>query len=389
METRSPEALAKLALLLLHPTSPWTARRLVRKAGGDAIEAVRSAGVDASWALARAAREWERAERIGSAIEDPLGVSSSLGACADLPLLLYRRGPTPRAGAPTVAIVGSRDADAYGLRAAELFAAELARHGVVVISGGARGIDEAAHRGAVDAGGISVAVLASGVDRPTPVSSRAVLDAVVRNGGALLSEVPLGTQPTRALFPDRNRLVAGLAHVTLVIQAATQSGALLTAAAARGMARPVLAVPGDVCYRANGGTNTLLARGEAQAVCDASDVLRALDATEALLRPPTSLHWPAPGARFGPLPAAWRRAERARATPEPAEALTGNEAKVLGALDGEPRAAAELARRSGLDLPAALGALTTLEIAGRAARLPGGRYAATSGDGFDAARGRE
>lgn len=176
--------------------------------------------------------------------------------------------------APAVAIVGSRAATAYGRGVARRLAGDLARQGVLVVSGLARGIDAAAHEGALDAGGATLAVLPGGIDTVVPAGHDA-LAARILERGAWGSEHPPGVPAHRGRFLERNRLIAALAQVTVVVEAAVRSGALSTAAAARRLGRPVLAVPGDVDRDTSRGCHRLLREG-AQVCEGAADVLRAI-----------------------------------------------------------------------------------------------------------------
>jgi DNA processing protein len=170
-----------------------------------------------------------------------------------------------------VAIVGSRHPSAYGLEVAEELGHLLAGAGLVVVSGMALGIDAAAHRGALEAGGSTVAVLGGGPDVVYPRSERRLYERIVATG-AVASEMPPGTAPGRGCFPRRNRIMAALGAMTVVVEAAQPSGSLITAEQAAKLGREVGAVPGRVTSRVARGTNGLLAEGAA-VICDAQDVL--------------------------------------------------------------------------------------------------------------------
>jgi DNA processing protein len=187
------------------------------------------------------------------------------------PLLLVR-GDIDALAAPSVAIVGSRAATRYGLDAARQLARDLARAGVVVISGLALGIDGAAHRGALEAGGRTVAVLACGLDRIYPPSHRA-LARRIEGRGALVSELPLGTRPLPAFFPLRNRLISGMAAAVVIVEARERSGSLITAAHAANQGVDVFALPGPITAPTSAGPNRLLREG-AYVALEAADVLR-------------------------------------------------------------------------------------------------------------------
>jgi DNA processing protein len=189
------------------------------------------------------------------------------------PLLLVR-GDVDALAAPSAAIVGSRAATAYGLDTAYQLARDLARAGVVVVSGLARGIDGAAHRGALDAGGRTVAVLACGPDRVYPASHRGLARRIERQG-AVVSEFPLGTRPLPPFFPLRNRLISGMASAVVIVEARERSGSLITAGHAANQGVDVFAVPGPITAPASAGPNRLLRDG-AYVALEAADVLREL-----------------------------------------------------------------------------------------------------------------
>jgi DNA processing protein len=179
-----------------------------------------------------------------------------------------RGGPQP----PTVAIVGTRKASPEGLEVARALGRGLAAAGVTVVSGMALGIDSAAHAGALEAGGPTVAVLAGGADVPYPAGKKKLYDAILDGGGAIVSEMPPGFRAFRWNFPARNRIIAGLAPATIVVEAAERSGSLITADLALDLGRDVAAVPGPVNSWRSRGTNALLRDG-AVLVRDAHDAL--------------------------------------------------------------------------------------------------------------------
>jgi DNA processing protein len=248
------------------------------------------------------------------------------------PTSLWTTGRLPRSDERLLAIVGARAASLAGCALAERLAAAAVRAGYGVVSGGALGIDAAAHRGALAAGGVTFAVLGCGVDVVYPDRHGPLFADVVRAGG-LLSEYPPGTPPRPGQFPVRNRLVAALAEATIVVEAQPASGALITARLARGLGRRVLAVPGSA------GCDELVATGAALALDDA----RAL-----------------PERLAGVAPAA----------PEVPAAL----APLVRALRAGAAAPIDLALRMGATLPEVLAGLAEAELCGWARRLPGGRF---------------
>lgn len=264
---------------------------------------------------------------------------ADLGPAA--PLCLWQRGSADTRAllAASVAVIGARAATAYGERVAGEIAAGLVDAGWTVLSGGAYGIDAAAHRAALAVGGRTVAVLAGGLDRPYPAGNVRLLTAAVEQGGAVLSEVPVGAVPSRTRFLQRNRVIAAAARATVVVEAAWRSGALSTAGHAVGLLRPVGAVPGPVTSAASVGCHRLLREG-AVCVTDAAEVLELV------------------GVGPAPEPATIGQA---------GDGLPWGERRVLDALPRrgglEPEA---LARRSGLSVAETRAALGRLGTAGHA-----------------------
>jgi DNA processing protein len=269
---------------------------------------------------------------------------------ADPPPCVYLAGGAPPAVSGALAIVGSRAASDYGLAQARRLAADLARLGFVVVSGLARGIDAAAHRGALEAGGRTMAVIPSGLEAIAPRHHRALAREIAVHG-TLLSEWAHGDPRGRGVFVQRNRLIAALSAATVVVEAAERSGALTTAAAALRLGRPVLAVPGDVDRETARGCHALL-RGGATLCEEAADVLGAIG------RP----------AETKASPAAAPRADDGVAAVGPPEA------RMLAVLDASPRTVDALAARAGLGVADALAALLGLQWSGAAVARPGQRW---------------
>lgn len=192
----------------------------------------------------------------------------------DPPASLFVRGDVGALCRPSVAVVGARSCSAYGAQAARSVARDLAAAGLVVVSGLARGVDGEAHRGALEGGGKTVAVLGCGIDRDYP-RSHAELARRIVGAGAVVSEYPAGVEPAPWRFPARNRIIAGLALATVVVEARERSGALITADFALELGRDVFAVPGEITSSLSAGTNDLLRQGAAPltAVRDVLDVL--------------------------------------------------------------------------------------------------------------------
>jgi len=299
--------------------------------------------------LDAAAAEMERAERqaIRILIRDDPGFPGILAHLPDPPPLLYMRGSLPAGDDPAVALVGSRRATPYGLEMSRSLAAEIAAAGVTVVSGLARGIDEAAHRGALSAGGRTLAFLGSGIDRVYPPESRRLAEEIMRNG-AVLSEFPMGTAPLPGNFPVRNRLISGVSRGVVVVEAAPRSGSLITARMALEQGREVFAVPGNATTRTALGPNFLIQQG-AKLVMRGRDVLEEIPG---VVLPPE-----APGAG------------------REVEAEEEGTARLLSLVPpGDSIGADDLAAKAGMETPALLAALLELEMKGRVRRLPGRRY---------------
>jgi DNA processing protein len=269
----------------------------------------------------------------------------SLRQIADPPALLYVCGKLPQGRA--LAIVGTRHPTHCGRRFTEKLAQELAEKGVTIISGLARGIDTAAHRGALNAGGKTVAVLGCGIDKVYPRENAEIYHQIT-DKGALVSEYPPGSEPLACHFPGRNRIISALSVGTLVVEAARDSGSLITAEFALDQGREVMAVPGGIDRKTSYGTNLLLKQG-AHPVTEATEILQILGINSAVekqkqtnLSPPVQL-------------------------PEPF-------VSVLSGLDLTPRHSDELAGESGLTPMELSAILLQLELQGYAEKLPGGRY---------------
>jgi DNA processing protein len=285
-----------------------------------------------------------------------------LGEIATPPIGLFVRGASLSTLSPAVAIVGTRAPTARGPGVARRLAAGLAAAGVTVVSGLARGIDTAAHLGALEAGGTTVAVMGTGLDRVYPPENEHLASAIVRQG-ALVTEFPMGSDPRASAFPRRNRIIAGLSAGVVVVEAGERSGALITAARALEQGREVFAVPGPIDEEQSRGPNGLLKDG-ATLVEDVVDIL------DELARP------------WGPLPAG--RTEVAK-RPEGAAASRavrgcgggspgGVQGAVLACLSSTPASVDEIVARANVEPGEAVAALFELEMVGSARACPGGRY---------------
>jgi len=255
----------------------------------------------------------------------------------DPPALLYVRGDVRVLGRHCLAIVGSRNATAQGIANAEGFARSFSAAGVTIVSGLALGIDAAAHRGGLAGTGSTIAVLGTGIDLIYP-RRNAELGAQIAARGALVSEFPLGTPPARHNFPLRNRIISGLARGVLVVEAAMQSGSLITARAAAEQGRDVFAVPGSIHSPLSRGCHALIKEG-AKLVETAQDVLGELQA----------------------------------ATPTPSPTPVTDDA-LLEHMGYDPCNVDILCERSGLTADKVSAILLQLELAGRVTGLPGGRF---------------
>ena len=268
------------------------------------------------------------------------------------PPRLEMRGSLEASDALAIAIVGSRRPTPYGVEVAESLAAELAARGVTIVSGLARGIDAAAHRGALSGGGRTLAVLGNGIDIIYPREHRDLALAIERQG-AIISQFPRGTPPHAYNFPARNRTIAGMSLGVVVVEASDRSGALITAGLAADLGREVFAVPGRVSSEVSRGSHGLLRDG-AILVRDWADVVQEL-------------------------PEPWRRGVRTPATEsdESGRTVTGTAAAVLAALKpDEPLHIEELTALVALPPGRLASALVTLELQGRARQLEGQRWMA-------------
>lgn len=307
------------------------------------------AAVRAGWQREAAqldpAAVWERCIRLGVGVVT-LGSASyppALAGDSDPPVVLFHRGDPAALGAPRVAIIGTRRATGYGLRVAERLGRELAGAGVSVVSGLALGIDAAAHRGAtsVPGGAPPVAVVGGGLDDPCPARNRTLAEAVATHG-LLLSEVPPGVSAAPWRFPVRNRILAALGEVLVVVESARAGGSMHTVREALARDRPVLAVPGPIDARASEGTNQLLSEGAHPCLCT-DDVLVALGRSPRAVSPD-------------------RADVEERADPRPTP--EGDHAAVLDALEWRPSTAEQLAARTGLDFRRLSVAIGWLESSG-------------------------
>jgi len=277
------------------------------------------------------------------------GYPTSLASIPDMAHVLYLRGTLEARDANAIGIVGSRSCTAYGKRVAERFGAGLARAGYTVVSGLARGIDGAAHRGALQAGGRTLAVLAGGLSKIYPPEHADLANEVASSGG-LLTEATMRQEPLAGMFPQRNRIISGLSRGVVIVEAAEKSGALITADHAGDQGRPVFAVPGPIDSLASGGTHRLIRDG-AVLVRSVEDILEELDG----IRDRPSLAKPTPVA-VAP------------------EGIDVNQRRIWEFLADQPRHLDEMTQQLGLPVSVVAPALLTLEMKKAVRRLPGNRY---------------
>jgi DNA processing protein len=296
-------------------------------------------GLDLPAELARVQRAGVRA----LTWEDP-AYPQPLLTISDPPPVLYVRGDLRFEDAWAVAMVGTRTASVYGREAARVLATDLARAGVTIVSGLARGIDAQAHRSALDAGGRTIAVLGSGVDIIYPWEHRKLAEEIV-DRGALVAEYALGTKPEASNFPPRNRIISGLSRGVIVVEAGEQSGALITADFAAEQGRDVFAVPGGIFQRGSRGTNRLIRDG-AQPVLSANDVLEVLNMTSVAEHVEAQMLLPA----------------------------DATEAVVFEQLSDDPAHVDEVGRASGLPIATVSSTLALMELKGLVRQVGGMKY---------------
>lgn len=337
--------------LLDHFGSP----KAVLTAAPSELRSVQGVGPKLAGAILRARQEIDVAAEIEFCRRNGVSIVAeadpayprALREVHDPPGVLFVRGAIQPGDALAIAIVGSRHATHYGLEQAERLAGSLARAGLTIISGLARGIDAAAHRGALAAGGRTLAVLGSGVLNIYPPEHDKLAAEVIARG-AVLGEAPVRSAPTSGAFPQRNRLISGMSLGVIVVEAALQSGALITARHAMEQGREVFAVPGRVDNRMSRGCHRLIRDG-AKLVETAEDVLEEL----------------------GPLVAAATRAD-GTVVHHPAELLLNEpEQQVLAAIKGSPTSIDEVISTCGLPTPQVLATLSVLEMRRLVRRMSG------------------
>jgi len=370
-----------LQLSLTDGIGPISVRRIIEAAGG-AVQAchadvnllnnVEGIGLAKSRLIARALREagklvdqeLERTakEKIEIICPEDERYPALLNNIPDPPTVLFMRGTLEPRDLNAVGIVGSRKCSMYGREQAERFAALLAGAGFTVTSGGARGIDSAAHRGAMShSQGRTIAVLGSGLDVIYPPENGPLFSQIAERG-AVLSEFPLGSPPNKENFPRRNRIVSGISRGILVVEADERSGALITARqACDDHGRPVFALPGRVDNPLSAGPHKLIRDG-AVLVSKLEDILEGLDPLP---------HNAVQPSLFGPTDSS----ESAAAAPEPAINISERQALILGHIDSEAVNVDALVERTSLPAHVILQELTFLTLKGQIRRLDGQTFA--------------
>jgi len=350
--------IARLRLIRSARIGPVTYRQLIARFGDaetaiDALPALATRGggrppVIADAALAQ--REIARVEQLGARhlfIDEP-DYPALLAELDNAPAVMTLKGDVSLFSRTTVAMVGARNSSAAACRFARGLAVELGRQGVAIVSGLARGLDTAAHQGSLDTG--TIGVIASGIDIAYPPENRALQDEVAERG-LLIAEQPPGAEPLARNFPHRNRIIAGLALGTVVVEAAPQSGSLITARLAGEAGRDVMAVPGSPLDPRAQGCNQLIRDGAIliQSAADVLETVRPIDAR--MIREP--------GSAFGASP--------------PTDPGEGERRSLIALLGPVPVAVDELIRQSGLPPAIVATILLELELADRLERHAGGR----------------
>lgn len=301
--------------------------------------------------------------------DDPL-YPPRLREIADAPPVLFTRGQLHSEDILSLAVVGSRRASSYGMAIAEQFACELSRAGVCIVSGGARGIDTLAHKGALSGGGRTVAFIGCGLDVTYPAENRQLFDQMVDSGnGVIVSEYPFGTTPEPWRFPARNRLISGMSIGTLVIESPVDSGAIITATDAANQGREVFAVPGPINSGRSSGCHKLIQEG-AKLVETPNDVLSELGVLQ------TRMSIPDAPRRFTSI-AASRKLPPELLIPKVNRDTSGlepDQQKVFALLTFDSKHVDQLVTESNMAANTVMGVLTFLELKGFARRVPGNSF---------------
>lgn len=330
-------------------------RTVLSEAACDAIQQVRSEGEHSALvAQVRTDVRWARENNVHLLDVDSEKYPSLLREISRPPPLLYVKGNVCALSLPQVAIIGSRNPTPTGRTTAQDFAGELAASGFAITSGLALGIDVAAHQGALRAHGKTIAVLGTGIDQIYPLRHQQIAADIIATGGALVSEFPIGTSPQPVNFPQRNRIISGLTCATLVVEAATKSGSLITARCALQQNREVLAIPGSIHNPLSRGCHALIKDG-AKLVESAADIVEELK---------------------GFLSLKWQEVDLDRpvrqASLDEELATHSDEATVLAQLGYEATSLDVLVERTGLEVGDIMACLLTMELRGLVANMGSG-----------------
>jgi DNA processing protein len=303
----------------------------------------------------------------------------------DPPLLLYIKRQLPSQDTLSIAIVGSRSPTLYGRTTCHQLSQLLAARGVTIVSGFARGIDTSAHRGALEAGGRTIAVMGNGLSHIYPEENRDLADEILESGGALISEFPMTVPPMGTNFPLRNRVISGLTYGTLVVEASERSGSLITARLAAEQGREVFAVPGQIFSKLSQGTHRLINEGATliHSVDDLFDGLPQNYVELAASIPPSSQsrdQEPPPLSTIShPRQLTLENLSQSEdvldAPPAPSVQLTPDEGVVLSAIDSPTSHIDQIVRASQLPINRVSSILLTLELKGVVEQLPGKQFA--------------
>lgn len=300
---------------------------------------------------------------------------------SDPPLVLYVKRRLPPQDALSIAIVGSRSPTHYGKTTCQQLSQQLAARGVTIVSGFARGIDTVAHRGALEAGGRTIAVMGNGLNHVYPEENRHLADEILESGGALISEFPMTVPPMGTNFPLRNRVISGLTSGTLVVEASERSGSLITARLAAEQGREVFAVPGQIFSKLSQGTHKLINQG-ATLIHSVDDLFDELPQAFTGLAPPSSTasqpheQHPHPDSTIShSRQLTLDDMPQEEDKPAPSVQLTPDEGVVLSAIDAPTSHIDQIVRTAQLPINRVSSVLLTLELKGIVEQLPGKHFA--------------